>query len=49
MGSGSRFEYGWSGAVGLGVHIGKFPFKVTVSISVLFWYVQIGFGKGYDK
>lgn len=49
MGSGEKFTYGWTGSFGLGFGIARFPFAVTITANVLFWYVSIGFGKGYDE
>ena len=49
MGSGDKFKYGKLNCFGLGIYIDRFPFALTVGINVLFWYVSVGFGKGYDE
>lgn len=49
MGSGDRITFDRTGGFGLGVHLGRFPFAVTVNVSFLFWNLSIGFGKGYDQ
>ena len=48
MGSGSRFKFGLLRGFGLGLHIDDFPFQVTISANLLFWFVSVGFGKAYD-
>lgn len=49
MGSGDRFSYGVLNGFGLGFGIERFPFALTITANVLFWYVSLGFGKAYDK
>jgi hypothetical protein len=48
MGSDSRFKVYATGAFGLGFSVGTAPFAVTISITVLFWIIQLGFGAAYD-
>lgn len=49
MGSGNRFSFGRVDGFGLGVHVSRFPFNVTISLNFLFWFVSLGFGRGYDE
>jgi len=49
MGPGDRFTYGLSRGFGLGIHFDKFPFQLTISCVLLFWYISVGFGKAYDE
>lgn len=49
MGSGDKFVYGKHDGVGFGIFFSRFPFQLTVTVNFLFWYVSLGFGKGYDE
>lgn len=49
MGSGNRFTCGLNEGCGLGIYVARFPFTVTISINLLFWFVSLGFGRGYDE
>jgi hypothetical protein len=49
MGSGSRFTFGRVDGFGAGFSISRFPFALTFNAHALFWYVSVGFGRGYDE
>jgi hypothetical protein len=49
MGSGNKFQVWKADGFGLGFSISRFPFALTISVSLLFWGVSLGFGKGYDE
>lgn len=49
MGSGDRVQFCRSGGCGIGLHISRFPFALTINLGLLFWNLSIGFGKGYDQ
>lgn len=49
MGSGSRFIFNKTEGFGIGFYVSTFPFKLTINISFLFWYISLGFGKAYDE
>lgn len=49
MGPGSRFKLRRTQGFGLGVFVCRFPFSWTIKVGLLVWYVEVGFGKGYDQ
>jgi hypothetical protein len=49
MGSGSRFVFQQTEALGLGFSVTRFPFSVTVNVHILLWHMSVGFGRGYDQ
>ncbi len=51
MGSGDKITWGKlaTPTIGLGLYIGRFPFNLTIGVTFIFWFVQLGFGKGYDE
>lgn len=49
MGSGKRFTYGRTESFGAGFAVARFPFALTIDANLFFWFVSIGFGKGYDE
>lgn len=49
MGSGDRFQFHQINRFGLGFSLATFPFILTIDIHILFWYISVGFGKGYDE
>lgn len=49
MGSGDRFTFSCDTHVwGLGIHLCKFPFDVTISVIFLCFVATVGFGSAYD-
>lgn len=48
MGSGNRLSCGRTHGFALGFNAARFPFAVTIGISIGFWYVSLGLGKPYD-
>lgn len=50
MGSGPRFTFNQSfDYFGMGISVSRFPHALSVNISLGFWHIYIGFGKGYDE
>ena len=49
MGSGNKFSYGKTESFGMGFCISRFPFELTIGINFAWFYLSIGFGKGYDQ
>lgn len=49
MGSGNRVTFGVIRGLGIGVFFSRFPFACTLHLSFACWYLDIGFGKPYDK
>lgn len=49
MGSGSKFQFQVVPAIGLGIHLCRFPHQLSVTINVLCFCLYLGFGKGYDE
>ena len=50
MGSGSRFKFTQNfSSFAIGFAINRWPHTVSVYISILFWDMYIGFGKGYEE
>ena len=50
MGSGKKFRFTQDfSSFAIGFAIQRWPHTVSLLISVFFWDVYIGFGKGYDE
>jgi hypothetical protein len=48
MGSGNRFEWSTMPGIALGVQYHRWPFQHTLTVQVLCFSFQLGFGPGYD-
>lgn len=48
MGSGNRFKFGRLEGFGIGLYVSRFPFALTLTVNLFFWYVSLGLGKPYD-
>ena len=50
MGSGSKFQIDlMTRSFGVGFYVSKFPHTVSITITLIFVSIYIGFGKGYDE
>lgn len=49
MGSGDRVKFVVIPGFGLCATVSRFPFAVTVNLTVACFWVSFGFGKGYDQ
>ena len=50
MGPGDRFEiYKMHGSCGIGIWFDRFPYDLTINISLIKWNIQLGFGKPYTE
>ncbi len=49
MGSGDRIKAGLIPGLGLCLTVARFPFALTVNVTLACFWLSIGFGKGYDQ
>ncbi|MCK9429139.1 MAG: hypothetical protein M0R17_03925 [Candidatus Omnitrophica bacterium] len=47
MGPGNRLDFFIEKHIGFGIRWNNFPFALTISISILCFTINIGFGKSY--
>jgi hypothetical protein len=48
MGSGERIKFFRTDGFGVAIFLSRFPFDLTIAISVMFWTLSIGIGRAYD-